>query len=112
MINVNYFTKCGYIVGFDMCGHAESDEYGKDIICAAVSSAAYLTANTVTDVINASAEVSVDEEVGSMRLWIRKEEDVKKCDDIMKGFVLHMKSLQEKYAERIFVDFTEVKCNA
>jgi uncharacterized protein YsxB (DUF464 family) len=111
MIKVNYFTDCGDITGFDIHGHAGYDEYGKDIVCAAVSSAAYLTANTVTDVIKASADVSVDEISGGMRLCI-EEKDVKKCDNVMRGFALHMQSLQKQYAERIFVEFTEVKCNA
>lgn len=41
----------GRLLGFRLCGHAGWGEEGTDIVCAAVSSAAYLVANTATDVL-------------------------------------------------------------
>ena len=43
--------------GFSLCGHAGAGVAGEDIVCAAVSSAAYMAANTVTDVVGAKATV-------------------------------------------------------
>ena len=39
------------LTGFDISGHAMFAESGSDIVCASVSSAAYMAANTVTAVI-------------------------------------------------------------
>ena len=43
--------------GFEITGHAGGNA-GSDIVCAAVSSAVYMAANTVTDVINVHAGIS------------------------------------------------------
>lgn len=43
--------------GFEIRGHAGGNA-GRDIVCAAVSSAVYMAANTVTDVIKIHADIS------------------------------------------------------
>ncbi|MFR2561614.1 MAG: ribosomal-processing cysteine protease Prp [Anaeromassilibacillus sp.] len=48
-------------MGFRISGHSGSGEEGNDIICAAVSSAAYMTANTVTEIIGVEAQVAAEE---------------------------------------------------
>ncbi|MDR1630225.1 MAG: ribosomal-processing cysteine protease Prp, partial [Oscillospiraceae bacterium] len=47
MITAEFLTHSGRFWGIDLCGHAEYDESGKDIVCAAVSAAAIMAANTV-----------------------------------------------------------------
>ena len=47
MIKANFIKKDGIITNIKMSGHAKYDEYGKDIVCAAVSSALTLTVNTI-----------------------------------------------------------------
>ena len=54
-------TASGEIVGFSIDGHAGFGEAGTDIVCAAVSSAAYMTVNTITEVLHADAHVSADD---------------------------------------------------
>ena len=52
MIKIN-FTKCDdLITGFECKGHSNSAPSGEDIVCAFVSSACFMTANTVTDILN------------------------------------------------------------
>lgn len=106
MIKTEFFTnKNGAILGFQIKGHSESAEFGNDIICAAVSSAAYMTANTITDVIGVCADVIVDE--GEMSLTMT-EKGALLCRDVMSGFKLHMVALEEQYPENINVNYTEV----
>ena len=51
MVCVHFLTPPeGTVLGFSLQGHAGCGEAGGDIVCAAVSSAAYLTVNTLTDV--------------------------------------------------------------
>ena len=107
MIKAAFFTtKIGLLVGFEIKGHSSSALSGADIICSAVSSAAYMTANTVTEVIKADAVVSVDEE-GEMYLRV-SEKDAKACQEILSGFKLHMFALEEQYPDNIHVNYTEV----
>lgn len=96
----------GELVGFEIEGHAENDVRGKDIVCAAVSSAAYMTANTITDVIRATAKIEVMD-FGRMYLKIDKS-SAASCHDIMQGFRLHITSLEEQYPKNIVVNYLEV----
>ena len=96
MIRVDFFTaKDGGLNGFQIKGHSGSAASGEDIVCAAVSSAAYLTANTVF----------VDD--GEMALRLPKK-SVSQCGDLLAGLKLHLLSLEEQYPENIHVNYTEV----
>lgn len=48
MINIDLLiNKKDKIVGFEIRGHAEYDEYGKDLVCSAVTILAYACINTL-----------------------------------------------------------------
>ena len=103
MIRVDFFTaKDGGLNGFQIKGHSGSAASGEDIVCAAVSSAAYLTANTITEILHADASVFVDD--GEMALRLPKK-SVSQCGDLLAGLKL---SLEEQYPENIHVNYTEV----
>ena len=78
---------------------------GSDILCAAVSSAAYLVANAITDVVQVKAELSVAQ--GDMSLQI-PERAVFLCRTLLQGLRLHLTGLQEQYPDNIRINFTEV----
>ncbi len=108
MLEAEFFVlDSGDIVGFDISGHSEYAEFGKDIVCAAVSSAAYMVINTITDVIGASADVTVSDNTGHMRAIINKK-DALACNDILKGFKMHLLLLEEIYSPNIKVSYVEV----
>ena len=105
MIKVDFFGTSP-VLGFNISGHADYAQQGYDIVCAAVSSAAYMTANTVTDVVKAQ-DVKLRVKGGDMYLKLGLP-DAHKCRDIMQGFVLHMLSLSEQYKQYITVTISEV----
>lgn len=104
MIKVEFFGTSP-VLGFHISGHSGFAEEGSDIVCAAVSSAAYMTANTVTEVLKVTPKLSVDD--GDMYLKLDCS-DAHKCDAVMQGFVLHMLSLMEQYKQYITVTISEV----
>lgn len=107
MIRVNFFiTEEGLILGYNVCGHADYDDYGRDIVCAAVSSAALLTANTISEIIKVPADASIDND-GGMKFKIN-ENNANLCRDVLLGFKLHMLNLEEQYPKNITVNYTEV----
>lgn len=107
MIKVIFFvSQSGDLLGFNITGHSELEDFGQDILCAAVSSASYLTANTITDVIGANARVYVDE-FGLMDLKIDANESYR-CREILSGFKIHVLNLEEQYPKNINVNYTEV----
>ncbi|MDF1496218.1 ribosomal-processing cysteine protease Prp [Caproiciproducens sp. CPB-2] len=104
MICAEFFTRPdGALLGFSLSGH--NGAAGRDIVCAAVSSAAYMTANTITEVVRANAQVTVED--GYMLVRISSNE-AKDCRDILAGFKLHMLELEEQYPQNIHVSYTEV----
>ena len=108
MTKVNLLTLAnGDLVGFRITGHSGFAESGSDIVCSAISSAAYMTANTVTEIIKVSAEIDVNESDGGMLLRVFQK-DATACRDILQGFKLHMLALEEQYSDYMIVNNTEV----
>ncbi len=108
MLKAEFFvTDFGGITGFDIQGHSGYAESGSDIVCAAVSSAAYMTANIITDIIGVNADVSVNENIGQMKVEINKK-DVALCSNIFRGFKSHLLMLEEIYPKNIMVSYVEV----
>ncbi len=104
MIRVRFHTADDAIVGFTLDGHAGAGVSGQDIVCAAVSSAAYMTANTVTEIIGATADITVRD--GYMQVMLTDR--IGDCQDILSGFRLHLEALQEQYPNRVHLMNTEV----
>lgn len=67
MIKVNLIYTEDIIKGFKITGHADYDEYGKDIVCAAVSMLAYTTVNSLD---NYSYEVKFSDDEKTMELLV------------------------------------------
>lgn len=106
MIKAEFFNHDDLIVGFRITGHAGYAEEGSDIVCSAVSSAAYMTANTVTDVLMLSPEISEND--GYLRLKLKSHADAENAKDILNGFSLHIAELSKQYPRYITVINTEV----
>lgn len=104
MIRASFYTTPeGALTGFSVRGHSGMAESGSDILCAAVSSAAFLTANTVLEVLHVSPTALIAED-GEMLLRFR-EQDARLCRDILLGLKLHLEGLSEQYPERLTVSY-------
>lgn len=110
MISVKVFvTPEGIILGFEIFGHSGYDEHGKDIVCAAVSSSAYMVINTLSDVLNISFDVlTIDEESAYLKFKISSR-DFNICKYIMVGLKNHFLNLEEQYYKNIKVSYVEVQ---
>ncbi len=93
------------ICGFEVKGHStvDSDDQNGKIVCSAVSSAAYMTANTVIEVIKDSPHVSVSD--AEMLLRVKNPTDTTVA--VLKGFKLHIEQLAQQYSNNIKV-YSEV----
>ncbi|MDD5796551.1 MAG: ribosomal-processing cysteine protease Prp [Oscillospiraceae bacterium] len=106
MIYVNFFKSDYELIGFEVTGHSDYSEKGSDIVCAAVSSAAFMAANTITDVLNVKTKLDYSDD-GYIKLMLCVA-DAKACKIIMQGFKLHLCSLEEQYKNYIKVTISEV----
>lgn len=67
MIKATFFYRAQTPVGFQVTGHSCTAESGKDIVCAAVTSAVMFAANTITESFAAKATVTVGKNSVSVR---------------------------------------------
>ena len=91
------------LTGFTVKGHSGTAARGSDIVCAAVSSAAYMTVNTLTEIVNAQTEIEVKD--GFLHCNVLNGNDSARV--ILEGFRLHMEQLCEQYPTAIKIT-TEV----
>ncbi len=84
--------------GFCVKGHSGYAESGTDIICASVSSAAYLVANTITEILGVKALADIDD--GLMKFTI-PETAKEKSRDVLLGFELHINELSHQYPDYV-----------
>lgn len=105
MIEVEFFRSGGLYTGFTSKGHSLTAPSGQDVLCAFVSSACLMAANTVTDVLKLSAKAEAQK--GYLRLEIK--DDPISAQGILKGLSLHLSELQKDYPENIKVIISEVQ---
>ena len=106
MITCQFYRSDDTIVGFIVNGHDTPDDSGISLLCAAVSSAVYLTVNAVTDVAEVTPRV-LETADGLLTLRLRKE-DAMHCQDLLLGLKLHLSALAADYSSQITVNITEV----
>lgn len=97
MIRATFYRKGNKSCGFEISGHSGYAEQGSDIICASVSSAAYMAVNTVTEIIGEYGEATVDDGY----LEFITESDKNEVQAVLRGLELHVKALAEEYNEYI-----------
>ena len=109
MIKIDFLvTRSGELVGFEISGHANYANHGKDIICVAVSSTAYMTINSISEILKIDAEIRINEKHGYMYLSVPFR-DSKVCELILKSFKTHMLLMEESYPDNIEVNYVEVE---
>lgn len=100
MICVEFSGNSDNITGFEVSGHAGYDEYGRDIVCAAVSALATNTANSIEQFTEDDMTVDVDEKIGLLRLTMTSTiSDSSKL--LLKSFKLGIESIEQAYGSEI-----------
>ena len=103
MTEARYLFEDDILVGFHLTGHSTAsadDELGK-LVCASISSAAYMVANTITEIIGAEASATVNEDAGEMLLKVKS--DYEMALPVLLGFKLHMEQLSKQFTDYITI---------
>ncbi len=101
MTGVTFFRSGSDITGFEIKGHTGFAAQGVDIVCSAVSSAAIMAVNTVTEIIGDIAEVTEDD--GYLRFTVSPLSDASKA--VLKGLEFHLKQVSEQYPAYIKIKY-------
>ncbi len=105
MIRANFTRTEGKLTAFSLSGHAGYDEFGKDIVCASVTSAVQLTANAITEVLKVKADVKVLDNQINMKL---PKNCPQEAFSFMDALLLHLEILAEDFEGTIKVKVSEV----
>lgn len=109
------FTKnsSGTYMGFTCMGHAG---YAKkhllhtepDILCAAISTLSYSTANVLTELVGEEVDIKINEETGFFRCFFKNPPQDKSIF-MMEALLLSFRSLAQDYGEKYLqIKFEEV----
>ena len=106
MIAVRFESADGgaVLTGFRVSGH--TGVRGQSVVCAAVSSACYMAANTITEVLGVDAQITVND--GYMRV-AAVGDDLPKVQIVLRGLRLHLEQLAQQYPDKIKITYTEVQ---
>ena len=86
------------VVSFELSGHSGAGEYGTDIVCSAISSAVYMAANTIIEIMKLEPETVVRD--GYLKVQMNLE-DARKSKVITDGLYLHLSELQSQYPNNL-----------
>ncbi len=106
MIKATFFRfENGNPAGFNIKGHSGYSSHGTDIVCASVSSVAYMTANTISEIMKLPIIAEVNDD-GEMTVKVY-EKDSAKTRELLLGMELHIKELAGQYPQNVTIN-TEV----
>jgi len=108
MINVKFKKVSGNLVSFKVNGHADFDEYNRDIVCSAVSVLTYAIINGITDVVKVNADFEIRDGFSTLSLEKQPLEDIEKCQVLMETMLLGIKSMEIQYGTYITLKMEEV----
>lgn len=105
MTRVKFLSKSESLYGFEIKGHssADCDDFEGKIVCAAVSSAAYMTANTITEIIGDKCDIDIDDALMRVEVITPNQKTIA----VLRGLKLHLTELSKQYSKRIKIT-TEV----
>lgn len=91
------------IDAFEITGHADSGEYGQDIVCAAVSVLTINTVNSLTVIAKIDPEVEMDKENGGlMKVKLPNSELTNPNGQLLlESLVLGLQSIEQNYQDYI-----------
>ena len=86
------------VISFELSGHSGAGEEGTDIVCSAISSAVYIAANTIIEIMKLNPETVVRD--GYLKVQMNLE-DARKSKVITDGLYLHLSELQSQYPNNL-----------
>ena len=115
MIIVEIFKdKKDKIKAYEVFGHSNFDDYGKDIVCAAISILAQTTLMSLVDVcgiLEENIDYTIEEETGYLEVILKEGLDSSKFESaqiVLKTFELGVKSTLENYSKYVTLKYGEV----
>ncbi len=110
MINAKiYRSNKGLITSFTLSGHAEFDEYGKDLVCAGASAVTFGSVNAVLSLTDIEPQIDQGEG-GFLQVKIPSGLDESTSDKVqllLEGMVVSLQTIERDYGQYISVSYEQ-----
>lgn len=100
-ININ---DDGLVTSFTMSGHADFDEYGKDIVCAGASAVVFGAVNAVMNMTDSDPKLNMNEDAGLFHFEV-EDPNVDKLQIILESMIISLKTIEDEYGEYINIKY-------
>ncbi|PKM49735.1 MAG: ribosomal-processing cysteine protease Prp [Firmicutes bacterium HGW-Firmicutes-7] len=107
MVKVILLFKKDQLIGFEMLGHANFDDYGKDIVCASVSVLAINTVNSIETFTKDVFDCTVREKDGFIRFQLISNIS-EESKLLLSAFNLGIQGINQQYCNNIDILNEEV----
>lgn len=105
MIHVTiHINDDGQVNSFTMSGHADFDEYGKDLVCAGASAVVFGAVNSVINMTECEPEINMNEDEGLFH-FETDNPDVDKLQIILESMIISLKTIEDEYGEYINIKY-------
>ncbi len=96
----------GMIVSFEMSGHADYAEHGKDLVCAGASAVSFGAINAIFTLTTIEPEIDQGERGGYLRVRFNPEvvSDVT-LQTILQTMIVSLQTIERDYREHIKITF-------
>ena len=104
MTNIKINYKNNNIVSFEISGHTGYADFGKDILCASISSISQMTVLGITKVLKIKANVERNDKKGYLKMVLPKDissEDMQKAQTLLVTMQTSLQDLLFDYGEFI-----------
>lgn len=108
MIRAEFRSKSDNLVSVELSGHADSTNSGYDLVCCAVSVLSQSILIGLTEVLGLEVDYSIENGFLSFSLENMSEDEIEKCQVLMRTMLLGLKRIELSYGKYISTCVEEV----
>ncbi|MCM3758118.1 ribosomal-processing cysteine protease Prp [Sporosarcina aquimarina] len=97
----------GRINSFEMSGHADYAEHGKDLVCAAASAVSFGAVNAIISLTGITPAIQQGEDGGYLKVVLPETEDDHDQQVIVRAMIVSLQTIEQDYAQYIKITFTK-----
>lgn len=97
----------GRISSFEMSGHADYAEHGKDLVCAAASAVSFGAVNAVITLTGITPAIRQGEDGGYLKVDFPETEEDHEVQLIVRAMIVSMQTIEQDYGQFIKITYTK-----
>ncbi len=104
MIRIRFREKHGKIISIETSGHANSDEYGKDLVCAGVSTTLLSAINALDELYGSQCSFDVFQKGDDNRVYVEVKQSSDDLQAVLKFVLKELDMIAQTYPEFVAME--------